>query len=811
VSAGAILSDIRFATKSLLRSRGFTFIAVVTLGLGIGGNASMFSLLNAYMLRPAPYADRARLDRIYRATGQNSRGSVSPADYLDARSDLKGYGEIAAYGGLDISLSEPGRAPEMAVSLRASTNLFSILGTKPELGRDFRPDEETLGNHRVLIINRRYWQNHFGADPHIIGRTVRVDGEPHEIVGVLTAGFSDFRHLDGVDVFRPLALDDKEARDRSSAWLRLVGRRSPDLAAARADSLIADFGRRLAADFPAANADTTWRAVPIDDTLVPTPARGILVMLVGLSGFVLLIACSNLANLMLARTMTRAREMALRAALGASRARLLRPLIVESLILAIAGGLCAVFVAMWTFHWLEAASNGDNTVGVVLTFDWRVFAWALGACLFTALAFGVAPAHFALRLDLNHTLKSGGRGSSGDRGHRRFREFLIVGQFALAMVLLAGAALFVRGVHELNGRRVGWESEQLVTGTMALPVASYPGDKQVGDFQRLALERLEALPGVASASLSDSLPFVALTDSRRFVVSGREAPQPGREPVALVNGVSPHYFATVGTRLLSGRPFGAGDGLTSPRVFIVNQAMARGLFGDESPIGRRIAQAGRDAAEWGEIVGVVADVQSVNANPSTVTYQLYVPMAQEVRRSSEIAVRSAGPSPSALVNSIRATMMSLDSDLPVRQLQSADRNIAQANYGYGVVGSLLAGMALLGLGLASLGVYGVIARTVAQRTGEFGIRVTLGASAKDIVRLVLSSGVKLSLLGSALGLLGAFGTTRLMAAAFPGIRTDNAAVVIGVTFLLIGIGQIAGYVPARRASRVDPTEALRAE
>jgi len=807
----AIVRDVRFALQSLRRSPGFTLIAIVTLGLGIGANASMFSLLNAYMLRPAPYPDRAQLDRIYRATTRNPRGGISPADYLELKAEMKGYGEIAAYGPLDISLSEPGKPAETAASLRSSANLFSTLGARPELGRDFRPDEETLGKHRVLIINRRYWQNHFGADPHIIGRTVRVDGEPHEIVGVLPASFSDFRHLEGVDVFRPLALDEKERRDRTSAWVRLVGRRSAGVGRAQADAVIADFGRQLAADFPAANAESTWRAIPIGDTLVPTPARGILVMLVGLSGFVLLIACSNLANLMLARTMTRAREFAVRSALGASRSQMLRPLLVESLLLAIAGGLCAIFVAIWTFDWLEVASNGDNTVGVVLTFDWHVFVWAFGACLFTALAFGVAPAHFALRLDPNHTLKSGSRGTTGDRGHRRFREFLIVGQFALAMVLLAGAALFIRGVHELNNRRIGWESDHLVTGSMALPAVSYQRDERVVDFQRLALERLEALPGVVSASLSDSMPFFALTDARKFLVAGRETPQAGHEPVALVNGVSPHYFETVGTPLLSGRAFDASDALSSPRVFIINRAMARGLFGDESPIGRRIAQAGRDAAEWGEIVGVVADVQSVNANPSALTYQLYQPLAQEARRSSEIAVRSAGAAPGALVDSIRTTMMSLDADLPVRQLQSAESSIAKLNYGYGVVGSLLSAMALLGLGLASLGVYGVIARAVAQRTGEFGIRIALGARAGDIVRLVLGSGVKLSLVGASFGLLGAYGTTRLMAAAFPSIKTDNVPVVIGVTLLLVGIAQIAGYIPARRASRIDPTEALRAE
>src|SRR6266849_1705540 len=550
----ASLGDVRFAIKSLRRSPGFTLIAIITLGLGIGANTSMFSILNGYMLCPAPYADHDRLDRIYRATRQDSRGGFSPADYLDLKSEMSGYGEIAAYASSDMSLSEPGKPAEMADGLRVSANLFSTLGTKPELGRSFRPDEEILGNHRVLIISHRYWQNRFGGDGHIIGRTVRVDSEPYEIVGVLPATFSDWRHLSWVDVFRPLGLSEKETRDRNSTRLRLVGRRSATVARAQAEAFIASFGRRLARDFPAANAESTWRTVPIDESFIPKDAQPILGMLVGLSGFVVLIACSNLANLLLARTMGRAREFAVRSALGASRSQVLRPLVVESLLLAFAGGICAVFVALWTFDWFAvvSAAPGGNGVGVDFALDWHVLGWMFGACLFTALAFGVAPAHFVHRLNLISTLKSGGRGATGDRGHRRFRHVLIVGQFALAMVLLAGAALFVRGIHEINNRRHGWQSDQLVTGTLVLPASTYAGDKQITDFQRLSLERLEALPGVVSASLSYSMPFFGLSETRKYLVAGRETPEPGHEPAVIINGVSPHYFESVGTRLLSG-------------------------------------------------------------------------------------------------------------------------------------------------------------------------------------------------------------------------------------------------------------------
>jgi putative ABC transport system permease protein len=807
----AVLSDFRLAIRSLAHAPGFVLIAVITLGLGIGANTSMFSILNGYMLRPAPYAEHDRLDRIYRATRRDSRGGFSPADYLDLKPQMSGYGEIATYKSADMSLTEPGKPPEMAVGLRVSANLFSTLGTTPELGRSFRPDEEIPGNHRVLIISHRYWQNRFGGDAAIIGRTVRVDGEPYEIVGVLPATFSDWRHLSWVDVFRTLGLSETEARDRNSTGLRLVGRRSPTITRAQADAFIAGLGRRLARDFPAANAESSWRTVPIDDSFLDKDGQPIIQMLVGLSGFVVLIACSNLANLLLARTMARAREFAVRAALGASRSQTLRPLFLESLLLAVAGGVCAVLVALWTFDWFAVVSAGDNGVGVALTLDWRVLGWALGACLVTALVFGVAPAHFVHGLDLNTTLKSGSRGTTASRGHQRFRQVLVVGQFALAMVLLAGAALFVRGLHEINNRRHGWESNRLVTGTIVLPTTTYPGDTEITNFQRLALGRLEALPGVVSASASYAMPFFGLAESRRYVVADRATPEPGHEPAAVINGISPHYFETVGTRVLSGRAFNEGDTRTSPKVFIINEAMARGVFAGESPLGRRIAQAGGKTIEWGEIVGVAGDVQSVFPGRVTVPYQLYQPMAQQPRPLIEIAVRTAGVAPSTLVDSIRTTVAALDPDLPVRKLQPAETTITRANYQEGVLGSVLSSLAVLGLGLASLGIYGVIARTVAQRTGEFGIRIALGAQARDISRLVLTSGAKLALVGSALGLLGAFAVSRVLAAGFPGMHMTSVPVLIGATVLLIAIAQIACYVPARHASRISPTEALRAE
>jgi len=805
------LKDLRLALRQLIKSPGFTLLAIITLGLGVGANTSMFSVLNGILLKPLPYADSPRLDAVYRTTAQNPEGGVSPADFLDLQREMHRYGMIAAYQPGDASLSEPGQPAEMAYGSRVTANFFATLGIQPQVGRDFRPGEDLRGNDRIVIISQRCWQNRFGGRTDVIGRTIRIDGVPHEIVGVLPATFNDWRHLGWVDLFRPLDFDREKSADRRTTVLQLIGRRSAELSRADADKFIASFGSRLATDHPEVNAGSTWRTAALNATVVGRNLPEIIAMLVGLSGFVLLIACSNLANLLLARTMARAREFAVRSALGASRAQLLRPLIAESLLLALAGGACAMVVAHWAADWLAVRSTMDNGERAMFSLDWHVLGWALAASLATAFAFGLAPALFAVRLNLNDTLKSGARGTTGGRGHQHFRHLLIVGQFALAMVLLTGAALFIRGLDDLYHRRSGWTSDHLVTGTVLLPAADYSDPEKIGTFQRLTVERLEALPGVASVSLSSSMPLSSYPEVRKFLVEGRELPQPGHEPAAAINVISPRYHETLGSRLLAGRAFDGRDTMTSPKVFIISQTMATGLFGNENPIGRRLAQAGTDSPQWGEIVGVVADVTSVLPNPGPVVYQFYQSLAQEPRLRFWIAVRSTGVAPATLVDGIRAAMTRLDPDLPVRKLQPADTTIYRVNFQLGVLRDLLSIFAVLGLGLASLGLYGVIARTTAQRTGEFAIRLALGARIWDITRLVLTNGVKLALAGSAIGLLGAVGVSSLLATAFPGMHLDNIPVSIGTTVLLIAVALVACWLPARRAGRVDAVRALRAE
>ena len=805
------MMNFRLALRQLIRSPGFTLLAIVTLGLGIVANTAMFSVLNSILLKPLPYPESAQLDRIDRATPQNPQGRVSPADFLDLQRQTAGYGEIAAYTLGDTSLSEPGQPAEVVRALRATVNFFSTLRVQPQLGRDFLPREDLPGNDRVLILSQRCWQNRFGGRTDVIGSSIRVDGEPHEIVGVLPATINDWRHFGPYDFFRPLALDQQKSGDRRTTNLRLLGRRSDKLSRAEADGFIANFGARLAVDFPEVNAGSIWRTVPLNETVMGKSGRAMVAMLIGLSAFVLLIGCSNLANLLLARTMERAREFALRAALGASRMQLLRPLIAESLLLALGGAGFSIVVAGWVTDWLSFKSAGDNGERIVFAFDWLVFAWAFGAALITAVAFGLAPALFALRLRVNETLKSAGRGMTGGRGHRRFRQALIVGQFALAMILLTGAALFVRGLNELNNSREGWRSEHVVTGTVILPAAGYGDPAKIASFHRLTLERLEAVPGVAAASISSFTPFFNWADIRKYIVAGRELPRPGQEPAAVVNSISPRYFETFQTRLLTGRAFNDSDILTSPRVFIISQATATALFGREDPIGRRIAQTGIGNAQWGEIVGIAADVKSVLPDPGPVTLQIYQPMAQDPRPYNEIAVRTTGVAPSTVVQSVRDVMTQLDADLPVRQLQHADTTIDRANYQTAMLRDILSAFALLGLGLASLGIYGVIARTMAQRAGEFAIRFALGACIRDITSIVLLSGVKMAVIGSVIGLVGSFAVTRFLASTNPSMHLSSPLVLAGTTVLLVTVGLVASWLPARRAGRINPIEALHAE
>lgn len=801
--------DLRFAARQLLRSPGFSLLAVVTLGLGIGANASMFSLVNGIMLKPLPFGNLDRLERLWRATPQYREGNFSPADFLALREAEAAYGEFAGYRARAASLADPGAPAELASSALASVNLFSVLGVQPELGRAFRADEGVPGRDEVVVLSQRVWRNRYGASPDILGRTVRIDGEPHEVVGVLSAAFNDWRYLGNVDFFRPLAVTPELAANTREFDVRVLGLRAPSTDAARAAAFLADLGERRIRAHPAENAGTAWWSQSLIVAAYGSSAT--LGLLVALSGFVLLLACANLANLFLVRTIARTREFAVRAALGASRLQLVRPLVAESLLLSLAGGGLALLVVQFFHDWARVRSTGDNGEQVNFALDPHVVLWTAGASLLTALAFGLMPALHARRVDLNETLKSAARGSTGGRGAQVFRRLLVVGQFALSLVLLSGAAIFIRGLDDLHHREGGWDATGLVTGTVALPAAAYRDDERILAFQRLVLERLRGVPGVESATLATHEPYFFWADIQKLLVDGQPRPAPGAEPAARVNTVAEDYFSTVDTPLVAGRAFGPTDLAGSARVYIVGQSTARALFGGADPIGQRIAPATDGDPAWGEVVGVVADVENVEPDANLVPHQLYQPLAQHPRRGFELIVRVRGGDPAGVVPDLRAAIAALDPDLPVRALRPARTSIDRSLYQLGVLRDMLAAFGLLGLALASLGIYGVLARTMAQRTGEFAIRLALGASAREISRLVFSSGARLAVVGSLLGLVGAAGVAQVLVASYPGIRANAPLVLAAATAFLVAVALLACWLPARRAGRIDALAALRAE
>lgn len=803
--------SIRLAFRSLFGAPGFALIAFATLSIGVGAYTAMFSLLYSIMLRPLPYVESAYIDRIYRVTAQDDEGAFSASDFFDIGDGAGEYGEVAAFAYGDASLSGPGEPAEYAQAIRVSADFLSVLATRPERGRGFRPEEFGGGDSRVLIISQRCWKNRFGGRDDIVGTSTRVNGEVHEIVGVLPESFNDWRHLGWVDLFRPLDLNEDERADRENRFLHLIGRRDSGTSSSDAAGLLRSIGDRLADDYPKVNRGSSLRVVPLNSTVVDPKSKGIFGMIMGLSGCVLLIACSSLANLNIARTISRTREFAMRSALGATRFQALSSLIFESLILAAGGILGAILVAIASARWIRSVTMTESGEFVEIVLDWRMFLWAVVSSLLSAFACSIAPALFALRMDVNKALKRGSRGATAARGQGRIQRVLVVGQFALAMVLLSGALLFIQGLENLDDRRVGWESENRITGTLILPEYKYATPDDLEGFRRLAQERIESLPGVESVSFSWFAPFLSWQKSDGLVVQGRESPEAGSEPIAFVNGVTPSYFATVGTRLLHGRAFESFDGDGARKVCIINESMASGLFGDESAIGRRIAFVGRSNHDWMEVVGVASNASSVVPDRAAKAYQLYRPLSQEPRWRIEMVAHVSGVASSESVEPIQNALAAIDPDLPIRNLSLAEASIDRARARPGILRDMLSAFALVGLGIASLGIYGVISRTMALRFDEFRIRLALGACSRDILRIGIASGVRLAAIGACVGTLGAVGVSQILATGNPGMRFDSLPALIGSVVVLVSVALFACYLPARLATKANPAASLQSE
>lgn len=792
------MNDLKFAVRQLLKNPGFTAVAALTLALGIGLNTSMFSALQALTNRTLAYPDPSGLVQVFQSSAGAPREShLSAPNFLDYQASGT-FKYMAALNDRQFSLVEPGQPAERVQGLQVSADLFPLLGIQPELGRVFTQEEDKAGNDNVVVLDHNYWQRRFAGDPNIIGRVLRIDGEPVTVIGVMPARFHDVMLMGPTSLWRPFAFSDQQRNERGNQFLKCIARLQPGASLAQGQAAARVLAEQQRQAHPNESAERLMLE-PLAESSLPPKARTIVRSIMALAAFVLLVACANLANLQFSRMATRSREFAIRGALGAARGRLIKQLLSECLVLAMIGGGLGLLVCLGSNDLLRRlfVFGGESVLN--LPINAKAFGFALVASLASEIVFGLAPAWFASRTNVNETLKQASRGTTADRSQHRIQHTLIVAEMALALMLLAGASLLIAGLRNFAETDPGWRVDRMSLGYLSLPPAKYDDGNSLRAFANRLENRLSGIPGVEQVALCWNLPVRQFNVTASFYLDGRPEPAPGTVLNCSVNGVTPGYFQTLGMKLLDGRDFDTVDNTNRPPVVIINQSMARAFWPDASPLGQRVNGA--------EIVGVVNDVR-FPANPadSRTPFQTYRPYAQEPRGFMNIAIRGL-VQPKAL----RQAVAEVDPDLPVGQAGPVSADVGESLGNWAVGGKILGVFALLGMSLATLGIYGVIAGFVTRRTGEIGIRIALGAQIRQVLWLVVGKGLRLSLIGAVVGLLGAFGLARLLASILPGLPPANPWLLVVVTGTLVSIAALAALIPARRAARVDPMEALRNE
>ena len=804
-----LLNDLRYGVRMLLKQPAFTLVAVVTLALGIGGSTSIFTVVNAALLRGLPYKAPDQLYHLWEKTPKQefSKREFSYPDYQDYQQNNVFEG-LAAYTGARAILSGLGE-PESVGAPRVSANFFSVLGVDPVLGRTFQAGEDVPGAAKVTVLTYGFWQRRFGGDANVVGRSLTINGENYTIVGVLPASFQFA--LRPPDLLVPYQPTQNQLTRRPLHGTNLIGRLKAGVDPSQAQSALSVIASRIEQQYNDSHAGTTVRIVPLQEEIVGT-VRPILLMLLAAVGFVLLIACANVASLLLTRSLARQKEIAIRAALGASRRRVIRQLLTESVLLSLASGAVGLLIAYWGVPALVAAlpQNQVNAMPFLksLHFDAGILTFSFALSFLTGVVFGLAPAVQSSRLDLNEALKEGGR-STSTGAHHRLRGAMVVTEIAMAVVLLIGAGLMIKSLLRLLQTNVGFKTENLLTMTVILPPAKYTEDKQRISFSEQIQERVQSLPGVAGAGTVDILPLNSGNTSR-FFVDGDPVPPPGQEIEANVRVVNDTYFQTLGVPLLAGRMFDERDTPDKPGVVIIGKSIADRLFAGRDPVGRRL----RYSASQGEpdlIVGVVGDVKITRLDEVNRPV-LYYPYRQSSSNGANLVART-NSDPTALAASIRNEIRSLEPDAAILNVNTMDQMIAQTPASFmrrfpALLISIFAGVALL---LASIGIYGVVSYSVSQQTHHIGVRMALGASQSDILRMVLKQGLVLSLAGVAIGVLAALGLMRLLSTLLYQVSTNDAGTFALVTGVLFVVALLACYLPARRATRVDPLVALRYE
>jgi putative ABC transport system permease protein len=808
-----MLNDLRYAVRTLRKSPGFTLVAVLTLALGIGANTAIFSVIDAVLLRPLPYAQPGRLVDVnhFYPSLNNLRAGVSVPGFRDygARTDV--FEKSAVETGAAMNLTGAGE-PERVNVTRVSGEFFTTLGVSAALGRTLRPDEAQAGHNQVLVLTDGYWRRKFGGDSTVIGRTLRLNDVDYQVAGVMPASFRDFFGRQ-TDLWTPILFQPADFGDnrRTNEFLSFIGRLAPGVTVERAQAEMHTLARQLKATYKNSySSDWDLQVTSLNEEAAGGLRRALLVLL-GAVGFVLLIACANVANLQLARTAGRAREIAVRVALGASPRQLMRQLLTESVLLSLLGGVIGLVLAAWGVPALLALTPRTLPPSGAVRVDLPVLGFALAASLATGLVFGIMPAAQVGRSDVHESLKEGGRGAVGDRGSLTLRRGLVVTTVALALTLLAGAGLLIRSFSRLVGVDPGFQADHLLTFNVSLPQAKYPNDTvRIAALERL-MTTIGAVPGVVSVGGTSNIPFGGNWGTASFNVEGYQVPPNMPMPWGDMRVVTAGYLPTIRAALKAGRQFTEADHLGGAPVCIVDEDVVHRFWPNTDPIGRRITFNNLTDTNitWITVVGVVAHTLHTGLDDQH-RVQVYFPLAQRGLPFLGVVVRTAGD-PMAALGSVRAAVRSVDPDLPLAGVNTMDELISQTTGPRRFSLLLLAGFAALAVVLASIGLYGVMSYMVTQRARELGVRLALGAGTGRVLVLVLRQGVVLALVGVGIGLVAALALTRAMQGMLFQVGATDPVTFVLVPLLLVGVAAFASWLPARRATRVDPMEALRAE
>ena len=803
-----VLKDVRYGFRMLLRNPGFTTVALLAITLGIAANTTTFSAMDATLFHPFSFPNQDRLLMLWEANPQmgSNRGSVAPANVNDWREQNQTFEHVIAINQRYFDLTERDE-PERLFGYLVSSSFFDALGVGALYGRTFAPDEGQPGKQNVVVLKHSLWQQRFGADPNIVNRTIRLDGKTLTVIGVMPPGFNF--PFNGGEMWAPLVFEPNDLTNRGNHYLQVMGLLRPGVTREQARDDLNGIAARAAERFPETNAGRSVNVISMTEDATRGARMYGPVMLAAV-GFVLLIACANVANLLLVRGASRQKEIAIRLAMGASRWRLVRQLLTESLLLSLAGGALGLLVSVWGVRALARAIPDDFSRFIPgwhnLVINRTAFAFTLIVSVITGLVFGLIPAMQSTRTNFNEALKEGGKGSPGKASHNRSRNILVVAEVALSLVLLIGAGLMIRSFVGLLRSDLGVNPTNVLTMQVSLPNEKYGKVETRRDFYNQLVDRIEALPGVTRIGGVGNLPMGGSNSSHGIERIGQTVFPRGKQPSILYVPVTPGYFEAIGTRLMKGRNFSSQDRGDSPRVALVNEAFVNEFLPGQDPIGQQFAEPGGQAAS---IIGVTANVMNADFDDK-LEAQIYAPYAQEVWRSISLVIRS-GSDPAQLTSAVRGEVSALDKTLPVFNVKPMEQVIAERLSPKRLATSMFAAFALVALALAGVGIYAVMSYAVSQRTHEIGIRMALGAQAGDIFKLVITQGLALTLIGIGIGLAGAYAMTRAMAGLLYGVTATDPLTFIGISLLLGGVAMLACYVPTRRATRVDPMIALRYE